>query len=191
MAKCDSFLKRPSDPLYRFIHFLYYLSLALYKLNQLSEFKLHSIEQPVQKNNTDTMSELAKFSKIPIALDEELIGVFLKEEKEALLLKIRPQFIVLKPSFVGGFRGTKEWIDLAEKHNIGWWITSALESNIGLNAIAQWTYLQQNSMPQGLGTGALYSNNFDSPLQVSEGQLWYNHNKSWNFNFENIKNKTF
>ncbi len=167
------------------------LSLALYKLNQLSEFKLHSIEQPVQKNNTDTMSELAKFSKIPIALDEELIGVFLKEEKEALLLKIRPQFIVLKPSFVGGFRGTKEWIDLAEKHNIGWWITSALESNIGLNAIAQWTYLQQNSMPQGLGTGALYSNNFDSPLQVSEGQLWYNHNKSWNFNFENIKNKTF
>ncbi|WP_304196385.1 o-succinylbenzoate synthase [Flavobacterium alvei] len=160
------------------------VTLALDKLNQLSGFKLHSIEQPVQKNNTDRMSELCKITPIPIALDEELIGVFSLEEKEALLQKIKPQYIILKPSFVGGFRGTKEWISLAEKYNIGWWITSALESNIGLNAIAQWTFLQHNLMPQGLGTGALYTNNFDCPLQVSEGQLWYKKELNWKFDFD-------
>lgn len=159
-------------------------SLALYKITQLSEFKLHSIEQPIQKNNTDSMAGLCKITPIPIALDEELIGVFSLEEKEQLLQKIRPQYIILKPSFVGGFRGAQEWILLAEKNNIGWWITSALESNIGLNAIAQWTFLQHNSMPQGLGTGALYTNNFDCPLEVSQGQLWYEKEGSWAFNFE-------
>lgn len=152
---------------------------ALYKLIQLSEFKLHSIEQPIQKNNTDRMSELCKIAPFPIALDEELIGVFSLAEKEALLQKIKPQYIILKPSFVGGFRGTQEWITLAEKHQIGWWITSALESNIGLNAIAQWTYLQQSLIPQGLGTGALYTNNFDCPLAVTQGQLWYNIDLDW------------
>jgi O-succinylbenzoate synthase len=159
-------------------------NLALDKLNQLAGFKLHSIEQPIQKNNTDSMSELCKTTPIPIALDEELIGVFSLEDKEALLQKIKPQYIILKPSFVGGFRGTKEWISLAEKYHIGWWITSALESNIGLNAIAQWTFLQQNSMPQGLGTGALYTNNFDCPLEVFNGQLWYKKELDWKFNFE-------
>lgn len=154
---------------------------ALYKLNQLAEFELHSIEQPIAKKHTDTMSELCKATPIPIALDEELIGVFSVAEKEQLLLKIKPQFIVLKPSFVGGFRGTKEWITLAEKHQIGWWITSALESNVGLNAIAQWTFLQMNSMPQGLGTGALYTNNFDCPLTVLQGQLWYEKERDWKF----------
>lgn len=163
-------------------------TLALDKLNQLSGFHLHSIEQPIQKNNTDSMAELCKVTPIPIALDEELIGVFSLEEKEALLQKIKPQYIILKPSFVGGFRGTKEWISLAEKHNIGWWITSALESNIGLNAIAQWTFLQHNSMPQGLGTGALYTNNFDCPLEVSEGQLWYKKERDWAFDFRDIFN---
>jgi o-succinylbenzoate synthase len=162
------------------------VTLALDKLNQLSEFKLHSIEQPIQKNNTDRMSELCKITPIPIALDEELIGVFSLEEKEALLQKIKPQYIILKPSFVGGFRGTKEWILLAEKYQIEWWITSALESNIGLNAIAQWTFLQQNSMPQGLGTGALYTNNFDCPLTVSEGQLWYKKELDWQFTFDDF-----
>jgi len=157
---------------------------ALYKLNQLSEFELHSIEQPIPKNNTDRMSELCKITPIPIALDEELIGVFSLEEKEALLQKINPKYIILKPSFVGGFRGTKEWISLAEKHQIGWWITSALESNIGLNAIAQCTFLQHNSMPQGLGTGALFTNNFDCPLQVSEGQLCYKTEQDWKFDFD-------
>ena len=156
---------------------------ALNKLNQLSGFKLHSIEQPIQKNNTDSMSELCKMSPIPIALDEELIGVFSIKEKEQLVVKIRPQYIILKPSFVGGFRGTNEWILLAEKYNIKWWITSALESNIGLNAIAQWTFLKDNLMPQGLGTGALYTNNFECQLEVSIGQLWFNNVKEFHFDF--------
>ena len=161
-------------------------TLALDKLNQLAGFELHSIEQPIQKNNTDSMSELCKITPIPIALDEELIGVFSLEEKEALLQKIKPQYIILKPSFIGGFRGTKEWILLAEKYHIGWWITSALESNIGLNAISQWTFLQHNLMPQGLGTGALYTNNFDCPLVVSEGQLWYKKENDWKFTFQDF-----
>jgi o-succinylbenzoate synthase len=162
---------------------------ALNKLIQLSEFELHSIEQPIVKYQHDMMAELCKKSPISIALDEELIGVFSIEEKEQLLIKIKPQYIILKPSFIGGFRGTKEWILLAEKHKIKWWITSALESNIGLNAIAQWTFLQQNLMPQGLGTGALYSNNFDCPLQVSNGQLWYEKDTKWDFNFDDFKEK--
>ena len=112
--------------------------------------------------------------------------MFLPQDKEDLLIKIKPKYIILKPSFVGGFRGTLEWISLAEKHNIRWWITSALESNIGLNAIAQFTYLQQNLMPQGLGTGALYTNNFDCPLDVYQGQLWYKNNVNWNFNFNDF-----
>jgi O-succinylbenzoate synthase len=155
------------------------LNEALGKITQLSEYKLHSIEQPIQKNNTDRMAELCKTSPLPIALDEELIGVFKLDEKEQLLQKIKPQYIILKPSFIGGFRGTQEWISLAEKHQIKWWVTSALESNIGLNAIAQWTYLQHNLMPQGLGTGALFTNNFDCPLEVSEGQLWYRKESEW------------
>ena len=159
------------------------LNSALDKLNQLSEFKIHSIEQPIQKNHTDRMAELCKTTPFPIALDEELIGVFTVSEKEELLVKIKPQYIILKPSFVGGFRGTQEWISLAEKHKIGWWITSALESNVGLNAIAQWTFLQHNLMPQGLGTGALYTNNFDCPLAVSKGQLWYEKEVNWSFDF--------
>ncbi|MFV8345777.1 o-succinylbenzoate synthase [Flavobacterium sp. ZB4P13] len=162
-------------------------NIALDKLIQLSGFKLHSIEQPIQKNHTDRMAELCKTTPFPIALDEELIGVFALVEKEQLLEKIKPQYIILKPSFVGGFRGTQEWISLAEKHKIGWWITSALESNIGLNAIAQWTFLQHNLMPQGLGTGALYTNNFDCPLEVSQGQLWYKKELDWTFDFALLK----
>ena len=157
---------------------------ALNKLIQLSGFELHSIEQPIQKNQHDRMSELCKITPIPIALDEELIGVFSFEEKEQLLREISPQYIILKPSFIGGFRGTREWIALAYKYKIGWWITSALESNVGLNAIAQWTFLQQNIMPQGLGTGALYTNNFDCPLQVKNGELWYDPNESWVFDLK-------
>ena len=125
------------------------------------------------------MSELCKMAPFPIALDEELIGVFDHAEKEELLQKIKPQYIILKPSLVGGFRGSKEWIELAEKYNIGWWITSALESNVGLNAIAQWTFLQNNLMPQGLGTGGLYTNNFDCPLEVKNGELVYNPDLDW------------
>lgn len=152
---------------------------ALCKVNKLSEFEIHSIEQPVKKGKYDTMSFLCKNSFLPIALDEELIGVFGILQKEELLQKIRPQYIILKPSLVGGFRGMEEWITAADKYNIGWWITSALESNIGLNAIAQWTYLQSNKMPQGLGTGSLYTNNFNSPLEVKNGRLWYNPQEKW------------
>ena len=159
---------------------------ALDKINQITGFQIHSIEQPIQKNKTDTMSVLCKNTQLPIALDEELIGVFCLADKEALLRKIRPQYIILKPSFIGGFRGTAEWIALAEKYKIGWWITSALESNIGLNAIAQFTFLQNNPMPQGLGTGALYTNNFESPLQVSQGQLWYRNELEWQFDFNQL-----
>lgn len=156
---------------------------ALYKLNQLTGYKLHSIEQPIAKNQTDMMAVLCKSTPIPIALDEELIGVFGIEAKEELIQKIQPQFLILKPSFVGGFRGTLEWIALADKYKIGWWITSALESNIGLNAIAQFTYTLNNDKPQGLGTGALYTNNFESPLEVHQGQLWYTTNQSWDCPF--------
>ncbi|NUY79812.1 o-succinylbenzoate synthase [Flavobacterium sp. MAH-1] len=152
---------------------------ALDKLNQLFGFELHSIEQPIAKNQTDKMAKLCSDTPFPIALDEELIGVFTAQEKADLLDKIKPQYIILKPNFVGGFRGSQQWIDLAEARNIGWWITSALESNIGLNAIAQWTYTLGNLMPQGLGTGALYTNNIDSPLVVKNGSLWYDPKLDW------------
>ena len=155
---------------------------ALSKLIQLSEFKIHSIEQPIQKNQYDSMSELCLSTPIPIALDEELIGVFGVENKRALLQKIKPQYIILKPSLVGGFRGMQEWITIAEELKIGWWVTSALESNVGLNAIAQWTFLQNNPMPQGLGTGGLYTNNFDAPLEVINGTLHYNPQLKWSVN---------
>jgi O-succinylbenzoate synthase len=159
------------------------LNEALDKLNQLKVFQIHSIEQPIKKGNVLAMADLCKTTPFPIALDEEFIGVFSFEEKEKLLQEIKPQYIILKPSFVGGFRGTQEWITLADKYNIGWWITSALESNIGLNAIAQWTFILNSKMPQGLGTGALYTNNFDCPLEVSKGQLWYNKTKRWDLSF--------
>jgi O-succinylbenzoate synthase len=162
------------------------LNEALGKISQLSEYNIHSIEQPILKNNTDRMAELCKATPLPIALDEELIGVFTLDEKDQLLRKIKPQFIILKPSFVGGFRGTQEWISMAEKYQIKWWVTSALESNIGLNAIAQWTFLRHNLMPQGLGTGGLYTNNFDCPLAVAEGQLWYEKDKEWKFSLTDI-----
>ncbi len=156
------------------------LNEALDKLNQLAGFELHSIEQPIKKNHTDKMSELCKIAPFPIALDEELIGVFEIENKIELLTKIKPQYIILKPSLVGGFKGALEWIAIAESLNIGWWITSALESNIGLNAITQFTYTLQNPLPQGLGTGGLYTNNFDCPLEIKKGRIAYNPNLVWN-----------
>jgi L-alanine-DL-glutamate epimerase-like enolase superfamily enzyme len=155
---------------------------ALDKLNRLAAYQLHSIEQPIAQHPIEAMTELCKTSPIPIALDEELIGVFSVPNKQKLLEQIQPQYIILKPSLVGGFRGTKEWIEIAEALGIQWWITSALESNIGLNAIAQWTFLQNNPMPQGLGTGGLYTNNFDCPLLVERGELKYNVQQSWNTN---------
>lgn len=153
---------------------------ALDKLKQLATFHIHSIEQPIAKNQPAAMAELCKVSPLPIALDEELIGIFAVEEKQKMLTAIQPHYIILKPSLIGGFRGTKEWIDCAEALQIKWWVTSALESNIGLNAIAQWTFMQNNPMPQGLGTGGLYTNNFDCPLVVENGALQYHSNLNWN-----------
>lgn len=159
---------------------------AISKLNQLHKFDLHSIEQPIKQQQIAEMAELCQQTPFPIALDEELIGVFSLDDKEDLLTKIKPQYIILKPSLVGGFQGTQEWISLAEKLNIGWWITSALESNIGLNAIAQFTFTLNSSLPQGLGTGGLYTNNFDSPLEVKEGQLWHNTDLNWTINLSDL-----
>ncbi|WP_299180465.1 o-succinylbenzoate synthase [uncultured Aquimarina sp.] len=152
---------------------------ALDKLIKLHSFGLHSIEQPIRQGQFDYMMNLCERSPLPIALDEELIGVFSVTEKRKLLLTIRPQYIILKPSLIGGFKGTQEWIDIAEELGIGWWITSALESNIGLSAIAQYTYTLQSKMPQGLGTGSLYTNNIEAPLLVDTGSLKYQQNKKW------------
>lgn len=139
-------------------------------LKELSDLEIHSIEQPIKAGNWEEMAILCQETPTPIALDEELIGIIETTDKQRLLDTINPQFIILKPSLCGGFSGSDEWISLANERNIGWWITSALESNIGLNAIAQYTYTKQNPMPQGLGTGALFTNNFESPL-VLNGDL--------------------
>lgn len=155
---------------------------ALEKLKVLSEFDIHSIEQPVRQGQLNEMADLCSKTPIPIALDEELIGVFNVTKKEELLQIINPQYIILKPSLVGGFKGSSAWIKLAKNYKIGWWITSALESNIGLNAIAQWTYSLNTNLPQGLGTGSLFTNNIESPLEVRKGHLHYNNRKKWNFN---------
>ena len=152
---------------------------ALEKLRRLAQYDLHSIEQPIAQGNIDTMRQLCETTPIPIALDEELIGVTKTAHRKQLLQTIRPQYIILKPSFVGGYRGSREWIDLAENENIGWWVTSALESNIGLNAIAQWTYTLNSPMQQGLGTGGLFTNNFESPLNLKNGKLYYKKEKRW------------
>ena len=155
---------------------------ALQKLQRLSELDLHSIEQPIKQGQFSEMEKLCAETPLPIALDEELIGVFSVTKKEELLQTIQPQYIILKPSLIGGFKGTQEWIDLAEKQNIGWWITSALESNIGLNAISQFTFKQDSNMPQGLGTGSLYTNNIESPLVVKEEYITYAPDKTWDVN---------
>lgn len=144
---------------------------ATEKLKQLAAFNLHSIEQPIKAGNFSFMAQLCATTPLPIALDEELIGVTDPAKKRVLLETIKPQYIILKPSLIGGFNGTDEWIKLAEELNIGWWITSALESNVGLNAIAQYTFTKNNSMPQGLGTGQLYTNNTPAPLIIEKGHL--------------------
>jgi len=153
---------------------------ALPKLEQLAQLNLHSIEQPIKAGKLDIMSNLCHNTPLPIALDEELIGHFTKEEKYQLLKEIRPQYIVLKPSLHGGFCGTQEWIDLAKELQTDWWITSALESNIGLNAIAQWTYRQNNPLPQGLGTGQLYLNNVP-PTPDLRGERFFFRGEKENF----------
>ena len=149
---------------------------ALDKLKRLSEYQLHSIEQPIRACQWQEMAELCKNTPLPIALDEELIGANDRPTKETLLDTIRPQYIILKPSLHGGISGSEEWIEMAAERGIGSWVTSALESNIGLNAIAQWTATLIPTLPQGLGTGLLFTDNIDYPLHIEGDCLWYDPN---------------
>lgn len=152
---------------------------ALEKLKELSRFSVHSLEQPVKPKQYDLMEELCARSLVPIALDEELIGLDPESEGKKFLQKIKPAFLVLKPTLLGGLQQSARWIRKAEEHECGWWATSALESNVGLNAIAQWVSVHKYTMPQGLGTGSLYSNNIDSPLLAESGALHYIAGKDW------------
>lgn len=148
---------------------------ALERLKELARYDIHSIEQPIMAHQWSEMAQLCQLSPLPIALDEELIGVNSTDEKIRLLETIKPQYIILKPSLHGGVAGTREWIALANERGIGSWITSALESNIGLNAIAQLAadiYGPQITMPQGLGTGMLFTDNIPMPLEIRNDCLW-------------------
>jgi o-succinylbenzoate synthase len=142
---------------------------AVKKLERLAKFNLHSIEQPIKPGQIKEMYDLCRQGIIPIALDEELIGV---ENRKELLQAIQPPYIILKPSLLGGFHATKQWIESASELGIHWWITSALESNIGLQAIAQFVAEFNNPLPQGLGTGQLYTNNFASGLYIQKGNIF-------------------
>lgn len=143
-------------------------------LKQLAELNIHSIEQPIKAGQVELMKELCANTPTPIALDEELIGIFEREDKLKLIEEIKPQFVILKPSLVGGIRGSLEWIEACDYNGVDFWITSALESNIGLNAIAQWTAILYPEMPQGLGTGSLFTNNFPTRLEVKGEYLFRN-----------------
>ncbi len=152
---------------------------ALAKLEQLAQYELHSIEQPIRAGQPDQMAHLCRHSPIPIALDEELIGCMEYVPKLRLLKTIQPQYIILKPTLLGGLTHCDEWIEHAKRLGIGYWLTSALESNIGLNAIAQYAAGLHSALPQGLGTGQLYHNNIDSPLTIEQGELWYDRRKDF------------
>lgn len=152
---------------------------AIQKLKDLSRFQVHSIEQPIAAKQWDALEEICSKSKIEVALDEELIGLSAAKDGYKLLSKSRASYLILKPNLLGGFTACDEWIALCQKMNLGWWATSALEGNIGLNAIAQWVSGYANRLPQGLGTGALYKNNIESPLQVGKGFLRYAQNINW------------
>jgi o-succinylbenzoate synthase len=151
---------------------------VLYKLEQLSRFNIHSIEQPIKPGLIE-MEELCRKSPIPVALDEELIGKHTEADKVELIQRLKPHYIVLKPTLHGGLAGTAEWIRIADELKTGWWITSSLESSIGLNAICQFTGNYDIDIHQGLGTGMIYHNNFQSPLEVKDGQIFYDPRTAW------------
>lgn len=161
---------------------------AMEKLDRLAVYDIHSIEQPIKPGNSAVMADICRSSPIAVALDEELTGITETREKRRLLEIIRPQYIILKPSLLGGFEASAEWISLAESVGAGWWITSALESNIGLNAIAQWTATLGNHLPQGLGTGSLYTNNIPSPLESGNGVLRFLPERPWDLTHTGIDN---
>ncbi len=148
-------------------------------INLLAELEIHSIEQPIMPAQLEEMAIICEKSPIPVALDEELIGKYPIENKLQLLKIIKPQYIVLKPGMLGGIKACEEWIKLANEMDIGWWITSSLETNIGLNAIAQWTYTLFSPMHHGLSTGALFKNNIHSPLALTKEKLYYFPRKNW------------
>lgn len=150
---------------------------ALERIDLLSRYDIHSIEQPIKPDNPEEMREICRCSQIPVALDESLIGVYSTDQKERLLDETSPAYIILKPALCGGFSGAEEWIEIAGQRNIGWWATSALESNVGLNALAQWIARINPKMPQGLGTGALFTDNFETPIYLEGEQLHYNPDK--------------
>ena len=152
---------------------------ALENLKRLSELGIHSIEQPIATGRLNEMAELCARSPVPVGLDEELIGINTTSEMKKLLTTIRPAYLVLKPSLHGGLTGCEKWIELDKEYKTGWWITSALESNIGLNAIAQWTFQLNTTIEQGLGTGQLITNNFNSPLEIEGENLWFRPDKNW------------
>lgn len=152
---------------------------AIERLERLAAYSIHSIEQPIARRLWADMARLCRESPIPIALDEELIGVSERTRQCRLLDEIRPAYIILKPTLCGGLTGARQWVELASERGIGWWLTSALESNIGLNAIAQLAADLKVSMPQGLGTGALYTNNIPSPLTLCGDELSYNIHSHW------------
>lgn len=152
---------------------------ALDIINLLAELEIHSIEQPILPSQLEEMAVICEKSPIPVALDEELIGKFPIENKLQLLKIIKPQYVVLKPGLLGGIKACEEWIKLANEMGIGWWITSSLETNIGLNAIAQWTYTLNNPVYHGLSTGTLFKNNIDSPLALTKEKLYYFPRKNW------------
>ncbi len=148
-------------------------------LERLAELRVHSIEPPVAPGLYEVLSDLCAASPVPLALDEDLIGLNTREARLDLLDAVKPAFIVIKPSLVGGWTAAGEWIALARERGIGWWITSALESNIGLNAIAQWTATLTLDKAQGLGTGTVYSDNIGCPLEVDRGMLRYRPEREW------------
>ena len=152
---------------------------AMPVLERLAELEVESIEQPIPPGLFETMAEICAKSPVPIALDEDLIGLNTRDAKADLLDHVKPRHIVIKPSMVGGWAAAEEWIALANARNIGWWITSALESSIGLNAVAQWTATLGVGIPQGLGTGSVYADNIPSPLTVKAGELRYRPEMPW------------
>jgi len=156
---------------------------AMEIIKKLAELEVHSIEQPIKPGRWEEMAWLCLHSPVPVALDEELPGRVTWEEKRSLITTIRPQYLVLKPGLLGGFQQAGDYISLAKQENIGWWITSALESNIGLNAIAQWTFMQANPLAQGLGTGKIYRHNVICPLTLKGENMFYSPSKKWNLSF--------
>lgn len=161
---------------------------ALPRLKMLADLGIHSIEQPLPAGNEELMAFLCHVSPLPIALDEELIGKVTTEQRMATLDVIKPAYIILKPALCGGFSGANEWISLAGEREIGWWVTSALESNVGLNAIAQWTGFIKAEGPQGLGTGGVFTDNFVTPVSLERDRLKYNPQIQLDYlQFKNLK----